>query len=165
MPRPRVGSVFPHGDHFDIQITLADGTRSNRMCQPPDMSEARARDKAKRLSQIAATENGTAPPRPAVRGAPPPAGETFEAWAERWCKAREARGLTSVDDDRGRLRKWVLPLWGATPIAALTREDVEALVEDLDAHVRAQHLSWRTAQNVWGLVTKALAASCNSKLR
>jgi integrase len=165
MPRPRVGSVYLHGDHFDIQITLTDGSRSKPMCQPSDMSETRARDKAKRLTEIATRDGATAAPKSTAKENAVPAGETFAAWAERWCTAREARGLTSVDDDRGRLRKWVAPLWGDKPIATLARADVEALVEDLDARVRAEELSWKTAKNVLGLVTKALADSCKSKVR
>ena len=38
---PKLDAVIlshEHDDHFDIQITLADGTRSNRMCQPAEMS-------------------------------------------------------------------------------------------------------------------------------
>ena len=121
MPRPRTGSVFPHGDHFDIQVTLPNGQRSRRMCQEPGMSEAKAREKALVASQLAAKEGiGVVPKRTTKGVAPvaPPPSETFEAWAERWCKAREERGLTSVKDDRGRLRKWVLPLWRDKPIAA-----------------------------------------------
>lgn len=166
MPRPRTGSVYPHGDHFDIQITLPDGSRSRPKCQPPEMSEARARDKALRLTQRAAKEAlpGVAPKRTPKVGAPP-AGEPFEAWAERWCKAREERGLASVDDDRGRLRKWVFPPWRDKAVVDLTRADVEALVEDLDAHVRAEDLSWKTAVNVWGIVSKMFKDACSSKVR
>ncbi len=165
MPRPRTGSVFPHGDHFDIQVTLPNGQRSRRMCQEPSMSEAKAREKALVASQLAAKEGIGVVPTRTAKGVTPPPSETFEAWAERWCKAREERGLTSVNDDRGRLRKWVLPLWRDKPIAGLERADVEALVEDLDVRVRADELSWKTATNVWGLVTKALADACKSKVR
>lgn len=57
------------------------------------MSEARARDKALRLTQLAAKEAlpGVTPKRKA-KGAPVPPGETFEAWAERWCASREGAG-------------------------------------------------------------------------
>jgi hypothetical protein len=141
MPRPRTGTVYRHGDHFDIRITLADGERSRPMCQRADMSEAMAREKAARLTQIVAAEAiGVIPARGTAKAAP---GESFEAWSERWCAAREERGLTSVDDDRGRLRKWVMPSWRDKAIAVLTRADVEALVGDLDARVRAEELSWK----------------------
>ena len=56
MPRPRTGSVYRHGNHWDIRITLPGGERARPMCQEPGMSEAKARDKAQRLTQLAAKE-------------------------------------------------------------------------------------------------------------
>jgi len=84
MPRPRTGSAYPHGDHWDIQITLPDGSRSRPICQDPAMSEARARDKALRLTQIAAKEAlpGVVRKRKPKKGTPA-AGETLAAWSER----------------------------------------------------------------------------------
>jgi integrase len=160
MPRQRTGTVVPHGDHFDIRITYPDGTRSNCLCQPPEMSEARARDKAKRLTELAAKKGATATEAPT---APTLAGETFEAWAERWCKAREARGLTSVDDDRGRLGKWVTPTLGPRPMTEIKRLDLERLVESLDTDVQKGALEWKTARNVWGVVSKAFDDAGHSK--
>jgi hypothetical protein len=129
MPRPRTGSVYRHGDHFDIQITLPDGTRSKPKCQPPEMSEARARDKALRWSQIAAKEGGAQAPERKRKGSAPPAGETCEAWANRWLASRETRGLSSVDTDRGRLNKWILPILRHKSISTVARADVEAIVD------------------------------------
>jgi integrase len=165
MPRLRTGSAYRHGDHFDIRITLPGGERSRPMCQPPDMSLARARDKAQRLTLIAAKEAlpGVEPKRRTQDGAAP-SGETLAAWSERWCAAREERGLTSVDDDRGRLRKWVLPHFEGKAAADITRTDLERLVEKLDASVRAGACSWSTARNVWAIVTKMFDDACNSKV-
>jgi integrase len=160
MPRPRVGSAFRHGDHYDIQITLPDGSRGQRMCQPPEMSEARARDKAKRLTELAA-KGAELAPKAGAEEQPP--GETFAKWSERWCDDRAARGLTSVKDDRGRLRKWVLPTLGNRPMVEIKRLDLERLVEELDENVRADLLSWKTAQNTWGVVSKAFDDACRSK--
>lgn len=164
MPRPRTGSVYRHGDHWDIQLTLPDGKRTRPMCQPPAMSEARARDRALRLSERATKDAlpGLTPKRRAKDG-PAPSRETLAAWCARWCAAREARGLSSVPDDRGRLRKWVFPHFEGSPIADVTRNDLERLVEKLDAHVRAGALSWRTARNTWGVVTRMFDDACRSK--
>lgn len=164
MPRPRTGSVYRHGDHFDIQITLPDGSRSKPMCQPPAMSEARARDKAQRLTDHAKEGGAAAAPKRTRKGSAAPAGETLAAWSERWCDAREERGLTSVKDDRGRLRKWVLPHLGPRPMVEIKRLDLEHLVEELDAVVRAELLSWRTARNVWAVVSKMFDDACRSKV-
>ena len=48
---------------------------------------------------------------------------------------------------------------------ALTRDDIEAIVEHLDASVVRGELSWKTALNVWGLVSKMFKDACSSKIR
>lgn len=93
MPRPRTGSAFRHGDHWDIQITYPGGGRSNPICQEPGMSEARARDRALRLTQIAAKE--AIPKAPGKKSAPT-SGELTRDYVERWCDSRKERGLTSA---------------------------------------------------------------------
>jgi hypothetical protein len=127
--------VFKHGEHFDIQLTLPDGTRGPQMCQPPEMSEERARDKAKRLSELAAKTGATVARR--ARGAPSALPTiSFAEWSELWIADRIKRGLTSVRADKGRLRKWILPKLGTKPIGEIVRRDVEELVEHLDECVR-----------------------------
>jgi integrase len=164
MPRPRTGTIYRHGDHWDIQITLPNGGRSRPMCQEPGMSEAKARDRALRLTQIAAKEALPGSNKKAEKGVPAP-GEAVAEWSERWFVVREARGLSAVENDRGRFRKWVLPRLGQDPIAGVTREDIERLVEHLDASVRAGGLSWKSALNVWGLVAKMFDDACSGKVR
>jgi integrase len=134
------------------------------MCQPPDMSEARARDKARRLSERAAKEAlpGVTPKRGA-NGVAVVSSEPLAAWCERWCSSREERGLSTVTDDRGRLRKWVLPRFKGVAIQDVRREDLERLVEKLDAATRAGELHWKTARNVWGVVTRMFDDACRSK--
>jgi integrase len=161
MPRQRTGTVKLHGDHYDARITLPDGSRP-WIHLPAGLSEARARDRATSLSETARRENATRAPK-ANGAAPAPAGETCAAWSERWCAAREERGLTSVNDDRGRLRKWVLPHLGPRPMVEIKRLDLERLVEELDAAVRAELLSWKTARNAWGIVSKMFDDACRSK--
>jgi hypothetical protein len=85
-------------------------------------------------------------------GAPAPPGETFEAWTERWLKERLERGLTTVDDDRSRLTKWVYAKLGPKRMVEIVRRDLELLVQDIDRAVRAHKLEWKTAINVWGTV-------------
>lgn len=165
---PHTGSVTRHGDHWDIRITLANGKRSNRLHQPPEMSEARALEKAAYLSaQAAKVDPATfelAPAAQAAVKAPSLSpGETFGAWSERWLSAPEAAGQTTVDDQRGCLRKWVLPRLGPKPFVDIVRLEIEQLVEELDTRVQAGELSWKTAANVWGLVTKACDDAKNSK--
>lgn len=52
MPRKRTGSTYKHGDHFDIRITLPDGSRSNSVCLP-GLTEEQARAKALELTNDA----------------------------------------------------------------------------------------------------------------
>lgn len=157
------GTIERHGDHWDVRPTLADGTRGARVCQPPDMSEARARDKARALTERAVALGivRETPPEPPKPKCPPDA--AFRAWCERWCEDRARRGLKSVDDDRGRLRKWILPVLGDMPVATFGQADLERLVEKLDEQVRDGALSWKTARNAWGLVTKACDDMVRSK--
>lgn len=128
------------------------------------MSEAKARDKAQRLTQLAAKEALPGLSKKRKGGAPPP-GEALATWAERWFAARELRGLTSVDTDRGRFRVWIAPRLGSKPVAEVTREDIEALVEYLDTSVRAKELSWKSAINVWGSVAMMFKDACSAKVR
>ena len=161
MPRPRTGTIYRHGDHWDVRVTLLDGSRSPPIHLPKGLSEARARDRAASLAELA-TKEGL--PRPTTKTGAATSSDTLSSWTERWCAAREERGLTSVGDDRGRLRKWVLPALGDKLMTEITRADLERLVEDLDASVRAGALSWKTAKNVWGVVSKMFDDACRSKV-
>jgi integrase len=100
----------------------------------------------------------------------PGEGETFGIWTERWMGDRAARGLSSVADDRGRMRKHVIPIIGMHPMATITRDQIECLVEDLDRKIDLddddeEAIGWKTAFNIWGLVTKAFDDAVNAKKR
>jgi integrase len=79
MGRPRVGSVYRHEDHWDIRLTLPDGTRGNPKCQAPEMSEQEARAKAKRLSEQAAREGWVRADAP-QKGPVKTIGDLVERW-------------------------------------------------------------------------------------
>lgn len=162
MPRQRTGTVKPHGDHFDARITLNEGSRP-WIHLPAGLTREQAEARARSLTETARHGDGV---RAAAQAstAPDGAGETLAEWSERWCDAREERGLTSVKDDRGRLRRWVLPRLGPRPMAEIKRLDLERLVEELDAAVRAGLLSWKTARNTWGVVSKMFDDACRSKV-
>jgi len=70
-----------------------------------------------------------------------------------------------VSSDSSRVRLHVYPAIGSMPIARVTRDQVERLVEALDAKVRAGGMSWKNAANVWGLVTKMFADAQSAKRR
>lgn len=168
MGRKRTGRhyVEPHQDHLDIRIDLPSGERSRRVCLPAGTSKEDAKAQAIRLKAIAWSAG-------AVLATPPTteaAGETVEGWGERWWQSREARGM-SVKDEKCRWRKWILSapigehVFGDLGIALVTREDVEDLVKHLDTQVRAESLSWKTATNAWGLLSKAMSDACEAKDR
>ncbi len=161
--RPKKGTAEWHVDHWDARPTGDNGARGARVCQPVGASKEAAQRKALELTRLA-VKRGRA--RATEAEPTPPEGLSLSAWSTPWCAAREAKGHTSVDDDRGRLRKWILsrPI-GAKTVAAVSKADLEIFVEDLDERVRRDELSWKTAQNVWGLVTKMFSDAANSKVR
>jgi integrase len=163
MGRRATGTIRRHGDHFDARITLADGTRP-WFHLPAGWSRAKAREKAATLSEQARRGEAVMLPKDGD-GQPVPEGESYSAWVERWLAAREAKGLTSVETDRGRLKKWVAPVLCDKALVAVTREDIEAIVEALDAAVLAGASSWKTAVNIWGLVSKMFKDACASKTK
>ncbi|HEY4117030.1 MAG TPA: tyrosine-type recombinase/integrase [Byssovorax sp.] len=153
--------------HYKVRVTTNAGKRPWIHLDPSPKSpqaEARARETAAHYSERYAIEKLEPVEKPKP-GAPPTEGETFEAWAERWCKSREAKGHTTVADDRGRLRKWITPAFTGKPMTTITRDDVEALVEALDGRIVSGELAWRSARNVWALVSKAFSDACAAKDR
>jgi len=145
--------------------TRADGTRTEWTAIDPSIpldDEAAAKACAARMApkvraKSAADAKGKA--------------ETVGEWFGRLHAAKEARGLSSVKDMRGRATKWILPGIEHKRMADLSREDVEAIVGRLDLAVASfqKHgpgegrLSPSTAQNVWGDLTHALDEAVRAK--
>lgn len=96
---------------------------------------------------------------------PTACGETANEWFARFLAARTARGLTSVSDDKSRYENHVAPKLGTFAVRDITRSHIEALVEDLDAKVQSERLSWKTASHTWGLVTRMFKEMVNAKRR
>jgi len=147
------------GTGYSVRVRFADGTR--RWVQlPKGISHKEALVKA---AELAATAKTTTTPETVIVAARP--GETLATWSDRWLAWREERGLESVRDDRSRLRTHVLPLLGQLQVRAITSGHLEDVRDALDAKVRAGHLSWKTAQNVWALVHAAFRDASQSKNR
>ena len=83
----------------------------------------------------------------------------------RWVASRVAKGNTSTRDDKSRYETHVDPLIGDKRIAAVTRFEIEGIVESLDGKVRADSLSWHTAWNVWAIVSKMFRDASMAKQR
>jgi integrase len=156
--RPRKGTIcWTRDRRRQAIVTLADGSRKRLDPFPRGISEALAREKAAFYAEKWANVYPKAP-----------AGETITtgsvaAWFEQFARHREARGLTSVRDDRGRFARHVAPVLGRLAMTTVRREDIEQLVRTLDAKVQAGELSWKTAQNTWVLVSKMFRESVRSK--
>lgn len=93
-----------------------------------------------------------------------PETEAFVAYGDRWFEERVGRGLTSVPADKGRWRKWIKPMLGAIPTTQMGREHLERLVASLDKAVAEKRIRWKTATNIWGVVTSMMSDACESKL-
>jgi integrase len=155
MGRARTGTAQWHGNHWDIRVTLPDGTRSRRVCLPVGVLEAEARAEAARLTRMA-LEGGWERAPEAVQGGP--TGNTFDDYADRWMRTKR-----DSKDVSAHLRFHILPILRDVPMAALTRADVERVVESLDVRVRAGEISWKTAQNVWATLSKMLDDAAHAK--
>jgi len=155
--RPPTGSVVRDDESRPIgaRITLRDGSRKIIAFKNAPVSEERAKELARTLAKRA-IELGMVPV---------DTDETVSEWSNRWLTERETRGLTSVKDDRSRLKLHVLPTLGHLPMGLVIRDNVEELVEVLDAKVRAKETSWKTARHAWALVTRMFRDAKASKKR
>jgi integrase len=65
---------------------------------------------------------------------PNPSSESVAVWAERWMASKlNLKPNTKADYDM-RLRAYVLPRWGDTPISKITRGDIQAWIQELVAN-------------------------------
>ncbi len=158
--RPRVGSVFPHGDHLDLQITLPDGSRSKRACLAPDVTEKQARAEAVRLTKLAAANGGTLiAARPAT---PRDEAREMDRWFASWLADRKAKGFTSTNENSSHYENHIA-LVISSHVRSWTRGDLRALSRALDAKIAKGTLSWKTARNIWTTTGKMLADAVKSK--
>lgn len=172
MPRKREGTVIGYQagkggaqGHYVVRVSANDGSRPLVHLDPgPESKPAleKAKEAARHYTERFAREGICAVPRKPKEAKPGP-GETVSAYALRWFADRERRGLTSVRTDRARFKTWVEPRLGPLPIAGVSTLDVKRLVEDLDAAVQGGELAWKTATNVWGLVSKLFDDAKNAK--
>jgi integrase len=157
------GSIYYRG-----RIRLGDGTLHRISIDEPFCNVEE--DARKYTATTQAEEDARGRILAAKRGEPVPEAialpsETVREWCKRWLVSREARGNTTTRDDASRLEHHVLPTLGDRPIADVTRDEVETVVEKLDAKVRANELSWHTAWNVWAVVSRMFRDATNAKQR
>jgi integrase len=153
--RPLTGSIVWQDPQkttpVGVRVTIGDGTRTLIPFDPGTTCE-QALALAPLLAQRA---------RFAVDQHAP---ETVEEWFVRWADARTAKGLSSVRNDRARYKKWIAPAIGAEPIATIPRRRIEDVVQSLDRAVQLGKLRWKTAINVWGVLSKMMKDASRSKV-
>lgn len=166
MARERTGSVSSFTDErgrrrFKVGLTPPPPLKGPQKWWrlDPGTTEARARATADAWNAESAINPAKFFPE-LMAGTP---GETVEKYAKRWLDERDTRGLTSVGDDRQRMRDHVVPELGTLPMGTVAKEDVKRLVRALDDKVRAGKLSWKTAVHVWTLARTMFKDACSSK--
>jgi integrase len=155
------GTVYYRG-----KIHLADGSRERVNIPAPFCFDKAQSCEFVRETQAQETAHGRI--LAAKRGEPPPpalATETVREWHARWVASRVVKGNTSTRDDKSRFETHVAALIGDKPMAAVTRYELEGIVEALDAKVRAGELSWHTAWNAWAVVSKMFRDAATAKQR
>lgn len=146
-------------DHWHVRITLRSRKRSRWIPLDPDIPESdRAAAEAGALLVSDRARGGDGVVGDAIR-------ESFAEYSKRWADEREARGLRSVRSDRYRLAHHVTPTLGPLDPRAFTRDDVERLRDGLDRSIVGGRMAWKTAANVWTLVTTICGDMVNAKRR
>jgi integrase len=99
-------------------------------------------------------------------------GETCEKYFARLSAAREAEGVRDVRNERRMWARWVSPRIGGRPVAAVTRDEIEAIRDVLDEKVRERikggleaGISGDTAQNVWTVLRTTFKEALASRDR
>jgi integrase len=167
MGRPRTGNVLREGDHFVARVLL-DGKYVRihlpATIQGTPVSEERAKDMAQRYaSNPEAAREVLQAQEQARRGVAGAKGETFDQYLERWLDDRDRRGLSGIQRERGSMHVHVSPIIGKKPMTAITRRDLEAIVERLDRAVVDKKIAWKTAIRVWGSTRKLFRDAARSK--
>lgn len=181
MPRKRTGALDPFVDasgkqRYRGRIRLKDDSRE-RVTVPEEhcKTEALARSWVAEMQRLEDRNGLLLRKRQAKKAGSE--GESLSTWCDRWIASRVDKGLSSASEGKRRLAKHVLPTLGQKPVKAITRADLEALVDRLDAHVRASEarakasqrakgdFGWKTAIHIWSDVSKMFKDACSGKPR
>jgi integrase len=153
--RPPTGEVvLKDGRPFGVRVTMPDKTRP---VYP--FGEEVSGERAKVLAALISKRVRSEAPVPAD------APETLNEWSERWVAWREERSLSSASDNRSQIRDHVAPRLGTKSMRDISRADLEELVDDFDKKVRSGAIHWKTAANIWGVVTRMFHDAANAKRR
>lgn len=159
----RTGTVVTTRDgRLQAVVTLVDGSRMRiKPPFPKGTSMAMAKDKAEHWQERVDREGLKRAPK--AGKAAPLDQETVSAWFDRWLAQRALEGVVGIRDNRGRFAWHIEPVIGERPIATMTHEDIDAVVDSLNEKVTAKAIAWKTASNVWGLLRKMMRDAVRKK--
>lgn len=153
-------------DHWRTRVTIKGKRQWMRLPGLTHSQEAKARKAARQLALLAAAGKLEAPtPSRAAPSPSDPTAETFKVWLDRWLLSRKKRGKKSNQSDTSKVAHWIASRLGERPVAAITRDEIEAWVEWIDGEVQNDALSWKTAKNAWGLLSIAMADASRGKIK
>jgi len=84
-------------------------------------------------------------------------------WFDKWIGDRNARGISRTQENTSHYVRHVAPVIGSKHVRSWTREDMRALVLDLDQKVQRGEMAWKTALNVWATAKKMCSDAAESK--
>ncbi len=160
--------------HWKARIRYADGTRP-WVHFAPEVSENEASLRAGSAAKTAKVEGWVSTPAP-LSTSKPGSGkrETVHEWYERWIAWRKTKGVRTLRDDVSRYKWHIGPTIGAVYVDALTSDDLENVRDDLDRKIltgyidprgKQKKMKWRTAGNVWTIVTSIAGDMKSAKER
>lgn len=174
MPRKPSGTVRhnPARGCYQTRLRFKDGQRI-WVDLPKGLSKEQAEARSRRMAKEAKTLDAPAPKLRALAQLRGAGGETVDAYFDRLCADRRRRGVLTVYDDECRYKAHVKPVIGTLPIAHITRDEVERLRDELDTKAtagsyvtsggRKLSFKWKSAANVWTVVTTIFSAAQSSK--
>ena len=83
----------------------------------------------------------------------PTPGPSTDEYFESWLRDRAQRGVRDTDTEQSRYLHHVQSAIGAIPIAQVTADDLSRLVLALEVKIRGDEITWKTANNVWTVVS------------
>lgn len=134
-----MGYVYSRGRKLYIGYTDAEGRQRQKATRYNVGDEAKAAEVLRQVEAAIAARKEYVP-----EGGP----LTLERFADRWIEQRRKRGVSTVDDDKTRLKKHVLPALGAMPVDEVRPRHIRTMMAELSVGALAP----RTQSNVLATV-------------
>lgn len=90
--------------------------------------------------------------------------ETVNEWSKRWLAHLSTKGYATVKDITSRIKR-PLAIIGTTPMASVTKSQIEDVRDALDTEVARGDISWKTSFHAWSDVRCMFRDAVSSKDR